>query len=250
MGKRRMFSLDIIDSDAFLDMPQSAQTLYFHLALRADDDGFIDNVKTVKRMVGSSDDDVKLLFHKNFVIPFEDGVCVIKHWRIHNYIRSDRYKQTNYVDHLEKLAIKDNGSYTLNKDLVDKRLTSGIPMVDAGKVKLSKVSIGKDNTLSSKHDRIDYKTIVDYLNQQANTKYKSTSKKTQSLIKARVNDGFTVDDFKQVIDNKVAEWKGGEMEKYIRPETIFGSKFESYLNQKVEKKTSGIDWFDKYKENL
>ena len=120
-------------------------------------------------------------------------------------------------------------------------------MSDKSKSK-SKSKSKNINTLSSKHDQIDYKSIVSYLNDKADTKYRSTSNKTQTLIKARVNDGFTVDDFKQVIDNKVAEWKGGDMEKYIRPETLFGTKFESYLNQKVEKKQPSIDWFDTYKK--
>ena len=90
MAERRMFAKTIIDSDAFLDMPLSAQALYFHLSMRADDDGFINNPKKIQRMVGASDDDCKLLLMKRFIIVFESGVVVIKHWRIHNYIRNDR----------------------------------------------------------------------------------------------------------------------------------------------------------------
>ena len=98
MAERRMFAKTIIDSDAFLDMPLSTQALYFHLSMRADDDGFINNPKKIQRMVGCSDDDLKLLCAKNFIIPFESGIVVIKHWRIHNYIRNDRYKPTTYAD--------------------------------------------------------------------------------------------------------------------------------------------------------
>ena len=98
MAERRMFAKTIIDSDAFLDMPLSTQSLYFHLSMRADDDGFINNPKKVQRMVGCGDDDLKLLIVKNFIIPFESGVVVIKHWKIHNYIRNDRYKPTVYVE--------------------------------------------------------------------------------------------------------------------------------------------------------
>ena len=94
MAERRMFAKTIIDSDAFLDMPQSTQLLYFHLAMRADDDGFINSPKTIMRIVGAKDDDLKVLFSKKFLIPFESGIVVIKHWRIHNYIQKDRYHET------------------------------------------------------------------------------------------------------------------------------------------------------------
>ena len=86
MAQRRMFSLKVIDTDEFLDMPQSSQLLYFHLAMRADDDGFVSNPKKIMKITGSGDDDAKVLTAKNFIIPFESGVCVIRHWRIHNYI--------------------------------------------------------------------------------------------------------------------------------------------------------------------
>ena len=89
MADRRMFAKTIIDSDSFLDMPLSTQALYFHLSMRADDDGFINNPKKVQRMIGCSEDDLKLLVAKNFIIPFESGIVVIKHWKIHNYIRGD-----------------------------------------------------------------------------------------------------------------------------------------------------------------
>ena len=108
MAERRMFAKTIIDSDAFLDMPLSSQALYFHLSMRADDDGFINNPKKIQRMIGGSDDDLKLLVLKRFVIPFESGVCVIKHWMIHNYIRSDRYKETVYQEEKRQLTIKGN----------------------------------------------------------------------------------------------------------------------------------------------
>ena len=113
MAERRMFAKTIIDSDAFLDMPMSAQCLYFHLAMRADDDGFVNNPKKIQRMVGASDDDAKILLAKHFLIAFESGVVVIKHWRIHNYIQTDRYKPTVYAEEKARLQRKDNGAYTL-----------------------------------------------------------------------------------------------------------------------------------------
>ena len=112
MAERRMFAKTIIDSDAFLDMPLSAQSLYFHLSMRADDDGFINNPKKIQRMIGASDDDCKLLLAKRFVIAFESGVVVIKHWKIHNYIQRDRYKPTIYQEEKQQLEEKSNKAYT------------------------------------------------------------------------------------------------------------------------------------------
>ena len=103
MAERRMFSKKITDSDAFLDMPLSSQCLYFHLSMNADDDGFVNSPKSVMRKIGSKEDDLKLLIAKNFVIPFESGIVVIKHWRINNYLRADRYKETEYQE--EKLSL-------------------------------------------------------------------------------------------------------------------------------------------------
>lgn len=112
MAERRMFAKTIIDSDAFLDMPHSTQLLYFHLAMRADDDGFINNPKNIMRMVGCKDDDMSVLITKKFLIPFESGVVVIKHWKIHNYIAKDRYKETKYKKEKALLKLDENNSYT------------------------------------------------------------------------------------------------------------------------------------------
>ena len=112
MASRRMFAKTIIDSDAFIDMPLSTQALYFHLSMRADDEGFINNPKKIMRMIGASEDDFKVLCAKNFIIPFDSGVVVIKHWKIHNYIQKDRYKPTVYLEEKAMLGIKENGAYT------------------------------------------------------------------------------------------------------------------------------------------
>lgn len=112
MAERRMFAKTIIDSDAFIDMPLSTQALYFHLSMRADDDGFINNPRKIQRMIGASDDDLKVLCLKRFILPFDSGVVVIKHWKIHNYIRNDRYKPTVYVEEKAMLTSKENGVYT------------------------------------------------------------------------------------------------------------------------------------------
>ena len=112
MAERRMFAKTIIDSDAFIDMPLSTQALYFHLSMRADDEGFINNPRKIQRMVGASDDDLKVLIAKRFILPFESGVVVIKHWKIHNYIQKDRFKPTVYTEEKALLASKKNGAYT------------------------------------------------------------------------------------------------------------------------------------------
>ena len=112
MAQRRMFSKQIVDSDAFLDMPQSSRLLYFSLAMQADDDGFVGNPKNITRAIGASQDDLKVLMGKRFILSFESGVIVIKHWRIHNYIQNDRYRETKYIEEKGTLILKENGSYT------------------------------------------------------------------------------------------------------------------------------------------
>ena len=124
MAERRMFAKTIIDSDAFLDMPATTQLLYFHLCMWADDDGFINSPRKVQRVVGCSDDDLRLLIAKRFLIPFESGVVVIKHWRIHNYIRQDRYKETVYQEEKAQLMEKENKAYTLSGQPNGNQLTT------------------------------------------------------------------------------------------------------------------------------
>ena len=134
MAQRRMFSKDIIENDAFLDMPLSTQALYFHLGMQADDDGFV-TPKRIMRMLGCQDDDLKLLIAKKFVLAFDSGVVVIKHWKINNYLRNDRHKPTTHQDKLALLTVKSNGGYKMD--------TIGIPVVDAGKDSIGKVRLGK-----------------------------------------------------------------------------------------------------------
>lgn len=112
MAEKRMFAKTIIDSDAFLDMSLSAQALYFHLSMRGDDEGFVNNPKKIQRMIGASDDDAKILVAKKFIIPFESGIVVIKHWKIHNYIRRDRLVETKYKEERSLLELDENGAYT------------------------------------------------------------------------------------------------------------------------------------------
>ena len=122
-----MFAMTIIDSDDFLDMPLSTQALYFHLSMRADDDGFINNPKKIQRTIGATDGDAAMLVAKKFIIPFETGVVVIKHWRINNYLRNDRYHETVYQEEKSRLQVKENRAYSLIENGSE---PVGIPMVD------------------------------------------------------------------------------------------------------------------------
>ena len=135
MAQKRMFSKKVTDSDKFLDLPLTAQALYFHLNMHGDDDGFVDNTKTVKRMLGASDGDLRMLIEQNFLIPFESGVVVIKDWRVHNTIKNDRYQKTIYTDEFKRLSIAENKSYT-------EWFQNGSNMEP--QIRLDKDSIGKD----------------------------------------------------------------------------------------------------------
>ena len=147
MAERRMFAKTIIDSDAFLDMSVTARLLYYDLSMRADDDGFVNSPKKIMRMVGASEDDLRMLAMRKFIIPFDNGVVVIKHWRIHNYIRKDRYNETNYSEQKELLEFDENGAYRL---IEKQRLTDGIPMVDQ---RLTQVRLGKDRLGKDRLDK-------------------------------------------------------------------------------------------------
>ena len=162
MAEKRMFSKQIIDSDAFLEMPLSTQALYFHLSMRADDDGFLNNAKKVMKIIGANQNDYDLLVAKAFVIQFPDGICVIKHWRINNYLRKDRYTETIYQEEKAHLTVQPNGRYSLrNAAESSDDLHLGIPVVDQSdtqyridKNREEKNSIDKYNSVSG--DTADY----------------------------------------------------------------------------------------------
>ncbi|HBC9394811.1 TPA: DNA replication protein [Enterococcus faecalis] len=146
-----MFAKTIIDSDAFLDMPLSTQSLYFHLSMRADDDGFINNPKKIQRMVGCGDDDLKLLMAKRFILVFDSGVIVIKHWKIHNYIRNDRYKPTLYQEEKAELAEKNSKAYTFKTEVIESENHLGIPDDNRMGYQMdTQVRLGKDRLVKDK----------------------------------------------------------------------------------------------------
>lgn len=149
MAERRMFAKAIVLSDAFLDMPMSARCLYFTLAMLADDDGFINSPKSIMRQCGSTTDDMNILIAKRFVLTFKSGVVVIKHWRIHNLIQKDRYRETKYLEEKSQLVLDGNKAYTEAVSDVYPECIQDVstpePQVRLGKDSLGKVSVGEDS---------------------------------------------------------------------------------------------------------
>ena len=243
MASRRMISNKIIDSARFIKMPISSQCLYFHLIAKGDDDGVVEAFN-VMRMIGATEDDLKVLVAKGFVVVLnEDLVSYITDWQEHNLIRADRKVDSIYkdlvlqvVDDVE-LIEKKPSYYSRKKSLSTICQTNdSIGKDSIGKVSIVEESIVEDIYSPAKAEpNIPYKEITEYLNNRTGSNYRHTTKKTKDLIKARFNEGFTLEDFKVVIDKKTVEWiNNKDMNKYLRPETLFGTEFESYLNQQVK----------------
>lgn len=226
MAQKRMFTMKIVDSDAFLEMPLSTQCLYFHLNMRADDDGFIGNPKRIMKITGASEDDLRLLIAKRFVLTFEDGVIVIKHWRMHNTLSRDRYAETSYTDEKKMLLLKDNGSYSLTggNPIDDTRLiersgrqTQQRRNKDAAKtlsdidkgldIELDK-DIDKDNNLIVSKDTIrqtDVRRVIEEWNKLQDVgiapirDIKPASKRCQ-MLKGRIRE-YGMNDLLKAMDN-------------------------------------------------
>ena len=143
MAERRMFAKTIVTSDAFLDMPPTARSLYMLLGVMADDDGFVNNPRSIMRMSGAAEDDMKLLIAKRFVLTFDSGVVVIKHWRIHNLIQKDRYKETKYLTEKSSLVLDENNAYTEVDSVVYPECIQPVSNPEP-QDRLGKVSTGKD----------------------------------------------------------------------------------------------------------
>lgn len=248
MASKRMFSVDVIDTDNFLDMPVSSQALYFHFGMRADDDGFVSSPKKIVKIANCTNDDLRVLISKGYVIPFESGVIVITDWKTNNLIKTDRYKKTRYQEEFKQLELHD-GAYTKKTNNLSCADLCRTECIQDGtkmepnwnqdgtqvepQVRLGKDSIDKDNIyiVEQGSTKYPFKEIIEHLNRKSGKNYRYSSKATQKHIKARIKEGFTLEDFKRVIDWKVSKWIGTDMEQYLRPETLFGTKFESYLNE-------------------
>lgn len=245
MANKRMFCLDIVNSDAFLDMPLSAQALYFHLGMRADDDGFIGNPKSIQRLAGASQDDLMLLITKRFLIAFDNGVVVIKHWRMNNYIQKDRKKDTVYVELLNSLEVKENGSYTEKKKM-DTFCIQAVSEMDSqnsiDKISIDKDSIEIDNSCSSADEASEFfeKIWKEYPNKKGKTQVKASHKKAlfkigyERLVKAiqKYDDG---------VKDKQYLMYGGR---------FFTTGYLDYIDEESEvvkdERNSGTGYFENY----
>lgn len=199
MAQKRMFDKTITNNDNFLEMPDSTQNLYFHLSMEADDDGFVDNWKSIMRMTGKKEDDLKLLIAKRFIIPFETGVIVIKHWRINNYLRKDRYHQTKYLKEKSLLTIEENEEYELKKDF-------GIPIGNREENSIVKNSIVKNSIVEcigqKKQD-----TIYDFLERNF----------------GRTLNGIEIE--------MIKEWNDNELTRYAIKQAVLNGKYNvKYIN--------------------
>lgn len=170
MAQKRMFSLSVVDTDKFLEMPQSTQNLYFHLGMRADDDGFIGNVKKIIRMIGANDDDLKVLITKQFVIPFQSGVIVIRHWRLNNYLQKDRLKPTIYQQELKQLTVDESNVYNL-----DTKCIHSIDKYSIDKYSIDKNRLDEDNSNNQKNDTQKNETKTN--NKKSEKKFYGENKK-------------------------------------------------------------------------
>lgn len=143
MAQKRMFSLQVIDTDKFMDMSTSAQALYFHLGMHGDDDGFVSSPRKIARAAGCNDDDIRLLAAKGFIIPFESGVVVITDWRINNTLQNDRYKETIYQDEKALLQTEKSGKYLIGSNMVPECIHNGSNM--ESQPNLTKPNLTKPN---------------------------------------------------------------------------------------------------------
>lgn len=229
MAERRMFAKTIVLSDAFLDMPLSARCLYFTLGMLADDDGFVNSPKSIMRQCGAQEDDMRILIAKKFVLVFDSGVIVIKHWRINNYLRSDRYVETKYVDEKSSLTVDDSGIY--HAGIPGGIPNSGIPSI--GKDRLGKESIGKDIEGADKFTPPTMEDVVEY------------AKQRNSSVDPKVfYDYFTEGKWKDSKGNKVRNWKqkfitwerqGGNENKPVSRNAPAACKFSDEYNAEAVK---------------
>lgn len=216
MAERRMFAKSIVTSDAFLDMPMSARCLYFTLGMFADDDGFVNSPKSIMRQVGATQDDMQILIAKKFVLLFNSGVIAIKHWRINNYLRADRYRETNYIDEKSELQVDSNGAYTMDTT----GIPGGIPMVYKRETqdRIGKDSIGKNNTSSSPAANVDSSPSLSDEFEELWKLYprKAGKKKAFESYKRSRKNGATFDQVKDGIQGYVESIKrNGTPKQYV-----------------------------------
>ena len=239
MATRRMFSLDVVNTDLFLDMPVSAQCLYFHLGMRADDDGFIASPKQIMRMATCTQDDMKILVSKGFVIPFESGIVVIRHWKQHNYIQSDRYRKTKYTEEKDRLELKDN-VYVLDTERIQSSSKADT------QYRLSKDIVrDRDNNYSVHFES--------FWNAYPRKKEKA---KAYKCYNARLKDGYSEEELLTAATEYAKECKERKTEeRYIKLGSTFlsaSTPFVDYLKKEGDKSEAeeprrpAADFYEQY----
>lgn len=246
MARKRMFSKDVINNDNFIEMPDSSQNLYFHLSLDADDDGFVANYKSIMRMLGKKDDDLKVLIAKQFIIPFANGVLVIRHWKLNNYIQKDRYKETIYKEEKALLSVDNSNVYNMD--------TNCIHSID--KIRLDKISIeeSSSNSNTTKKENIfefleknfgrtispiEYEKIIEW------EKHFSEDIIKHAISESCLNNAKTMNYLTTILQ----DWKSKGFTKLSEIEDRNKNKKQKqkepeWLNQEIEKETATDDEID------
>ncbi|MDO4394594.1 MAG: conserved phage C-terminal domain-containing protein [Mycoplasmatota bacterium] len=254
MAQKRMFDRNITTNDDFLELSAQAQCIYFYIGIVADDDGLTKNYKSYMKLIGATDKDLQSLIDKSFIYKFDSDVIAIRHWKINNTIRNDRYRPTMFQNEFSKLVIADNNEYILletngipddnqvdTQNSIDKNSKDKISIDENS---LEKKSKEKNNIVEKREDiiilsgnDIVVKDVIDYLNNKINSSYNWENKKIKELVNNWIEKGYKKLDFQIVIDKKFDEWKDTKMVVHLNPYTLFGDKFENYYNQPVKKKT-------------
>ena len=254
VAQKRMFDKVVTTSDDFLELSAEAQCLYFHMGMLADDDGLAKNYRSYMKLIGATNEDLQSLIDKSFIYKFDSDVIAIKHWKINNTVRNDRYRPTIFQNEFSRLDIADNNEYIMldtngipdgnqmdTKNSIDKNSKDKI---SKEKNSLEKKREEKNNIVEKREDvtilsgnDIVVKDVIDYLNKKINSSYNWENGKIKSLVNNWIEKGYKTLDFQIVIDKKFDEWKDTKMVVYLNPYTLFGDKFENYYNQPVKKKT-------------
>lgn len=254
MAQKRMFDKVVTTSDDFLELSAEAQCLYFHIGMLADDDGLSKNYRSYMKLVGATNEDLQSLIDKSFIYKFDSDVIAIKHWKINNTVRNDRYRPTIFQNEFSRLDIADNNEYIMldtdgipdgnqmdTKNSIDKNSKDKI---SKEKNSLEKKREEKNNIVEKREDvtilsgnDIAVKDVIDYLNKKINSSYDWENEKIKRLVNNWIEKGYKTLDLQIVIDKKFDEWKDTKMVVHLNPYTLFGDKFENYYNQPVKKKT-------------
>jgi len=213
MADRRMFHKHVVDSDMFLDMPASSQALYFHLAMRADDEGFIGNPKKIQKMIGANDDDSKILLAKEFLKVFKSGIVVVSHWNIHNTMRKDRFKETIYKDEKNELVLDENNVYVLaskkEEKLIEENKKDGNQMATQNRLDYTRLDKNKEKQPLQNIDsyksgsKEKNKFLEEWLTQKSKNKLNPSAYKANLIKRLESNEESVIDEYNFWYENKI-----------------------------------------------